>query len=192
VTSPSVAAFEDFINGEVAAFVKAAEAVGDAGVAEQAKVCLKAFEAQRDMLKVVSKAKKPSPGDFQSKCLPATSELLGQVQGKVDRKSKCFNNLQALGEAIPALGWVCVDKTPGPHVADMWASGEYYYMKILQEFKGKDENQMKYAQTLKEVFVKLQAYIKEYHRTGLEWNPKGVDVAAAISSKADLSRPLLS
>ena len=29
-------------------------------------------------------------------------------------------NLQAMGEAIPALGWVMVEKTPGPHVADSW------------------------------------------------------------------------
>ena len=28
------------------------------------------------------------------------------------------NALQAMGEAIPALGWVMVEKTPGPHVAD--------------------------------------------------------------------------
>jgi len=25
-----------------------------------------------------------------------------------------------MGEAIPALGWVMVEKTPGPHVADSW------------------------------------------------------------------------
>ena len=71
-------------------------------VADQAETAMKAFQAQRDMLKVVSKAKKPSDGDFQGKCLPATSELLGQVQSKVDRKSKNFNNLQALGESIRA------------------------------------------------------------------------------------------
>ena len=28
--------------------------------------------------------------------------------------------IQAMGEAIPALGWVMVEKTPGPHVADSW------------------------------------------------------------------------
>ena len=71
------------------------------------------------------------------RCLPKTSELLGEVQGKVDRKSKNYNILQALGEAIPALGWVCVEKTPGPHVADMWASGEYYQMKVMRSSRAR-------------------------------------------------------
>ena len=53
-----------------------------------------AFAAQREMLEVVSKAAKPSAGDFQSKCLPATSDLLSKAQGKVDRKAKNFNVLQ--------------------------------------------------------------------------------------------------
>ena len=123
------------------------------------------------MLLVVSKAAKPSQADFASKCIPPTSDKLGEVQAKVDRKSKNYNALQAplimalalpqtltptstssrtpasptsdawqamgeatpnpnpnpdpnpapnqaMGEAIPALGWVMVEKTPGPHVAD--------------------------------------------------------------------------
>ena len=124
------------------------------------------------MLLVVSKAAKPSQADFASKCIPPTSDKLGEVQAKVDRKSKNYNALQAtlimalalpqtltptststrtpasptsdarqamgeaipnpntdpnpnpdpdpnphpnqaMGEAIPALGWVMVEKTPG-------------------------------------------------------------------------------
>ena len=47
---------------------------------------------------------------------------------------------------------------PGPVAAqDMWESGAYYQMKLMKEFKGKDENQMKLATTMKAVFVALQA-----------------------------------
>ena len=164
---PSVRAFDDLIANEVTAYVTAAAAIGDAVVLAQAETCKQAFEAQRAMLLVVSKAAKPSQADFASKCIPATSDKLGEVQAKVDRKSKNYNALQApakphydpdpnpepdpqphshlaspplppppppltfhphasppsnalqaMGEAIPALGWVMVEKTPGPHVAD--------------------------------------------------------------------------
>ena len=97
--SPSVQAYDALIANEVTAYVAAADAIGDATVLAQAEVCKQAFEAQRAMLLVVSKAAKPSPADFASKCIPATSEKLGEVQAKVDRKSKNYNALQARGAA---------------------------------------------------------------------------------------------
>jgi len=163
--SPSVRAFDDLIAKEVTAYVAAAAAIGDATVLAQAETCKQAFEAQRAMLLVVSKAAKPSQADFTSKCIPPTSDKLGEVQAKVDRRSKNYNALQAMGEAIPALGWVMVEKTPGPHVADSWESGAYYVMKLQKEFKGVDENQMKLASTMKAIFTTLQA-------RHLPYNPK--------------------
>eukprot|EP00965_Chrysotila_dentata_P172323 5687670-Pleurochrysis_carterae.AAC.1 len=34
--------------------------------------------------------------------------------------------------------------------------------------------QVEYAKAMKQIFVALEAFVKEHHRTGLEWNPKGV------------------
>ena len=93
--APSVRAFDDLIANEVTAYVTAASAIGDATVTEQAQLCKAAFEAQRAMLLVVSKAAKPSQADFVAKCIPPTSDKLGEVQAKVDRKSKNYNALQA-------------------------------------------------------------------------------------------------
>jgi hypothetical protein len=73
VVSPAVQAFDDLIAGEVSAFVTAASAIGDDLVKAQAETAKKAFEAQREMLLVVSKAAKPSPADFQSKCAAAAA-----------------------------------------------------------------------------------------------------------------------
>jgi len=47
-----------------------------------------------------------------------------------------------MGESIPALGWVMVEKTPAPHVNDMWQCGEFNQQKILVANKGGDENQV--------------------------------------------------
>ena len=47
-----------------------------------------------------------------------------------------------MGESIPALGWVMVEKTPGPHVNEMWQCGEFSQQKIIMTNKGKDETQV--------------------------------------------------
>ena len=104
-------------------------------------------------------------------------------------RSKAFNNLQAVGESVAALGWVTIDKTPGPYVSDSWESGDFYAMRILKEFKGTNEDQCTYAKSLKQLYVSLQAYIKEHHRTGLSWNPKGVALAGAPSPARRLRTP---
>ena len=181
--SQSVQAFDALIATEVAAYAGLAAKIGDAGVASQADLVKQAFAAQRDMLAVVAQCKKPSAAELQT-LLEPTSGMIGQVQGAVDRKSKSFNHLQAVGEAIPALGWVCVEKTPAPHVMDMWQSGEFYSNRILKEFKGTNEDQVAFAKSLRAMFQALHDFVKEHHRTGLEWNPKGKAVADAKAGGA--------
>jgi adenylyl cyclase-associated protein len=55
-----------------------------------------------------------------------------------------FARPQAMGESIPALGWVMVEKTPAPHVNEMWQCGEFNQQKIIMAYKGKDETQVSY------------------------------------------------
>ena len=83
-----------------------------------------AFEAQRTMLLKATKAKKPTPAEFQDVC-KETSELVAQIQAcaTTDRRATDFNHRQAISELIPAIGWVMVEKTPGPHVTDMYGCG---------------------------------------------------------------------
>ena len=84
----------------------------------------------------------------------------------------------------PAMGWVMVEKTPVPHINDMWDCGAFNQQKIIVEHKGKNEAHVTYAKAMKQLFVDLAAYVKDNHRTGLEWNPKGVSVAEAKSAPA--------
>jgi hypothetical protein len=101
-----------------------------------------AFDAQRAMLVVVSKSKKPSQAEMMD-VIKATSEEIGNVQSTAttDRRDPTYNHRQAMKEAIPALGWVMIEKTPVPHVNEMWDCGAFNQQKILVEFKGKDEAQ---------------------------------------------------
>ena len=102
------------------------------------------FEAQRAMMYKVSKASKPTPIEFQE-VIKETSELVTQVMActTTDRRAPDYNHRQAMSEAIPAIGWVGVEKTPGPHVNDMWDCGAFNQTKILTEYRGANEDQVR-------------------------------------------------
>jgi adenylyl cyclase-associated protein len=141
-------------------------------VGQQAELVLKAVEAQKQFIAVAASSKKPA--DVNPLVKP-TSDLLGEVIAIRDksRTSKFFNNLSAVSEGIPALGWVLVEKTPGPHVADMRGGSEFYSNRILKDFKGKDETQVSWVSHFNTFLKDLQTYIKNFHTTGVAWNPKG-------------------
>ena len=117
--------------------------------------------------------------------------LLSQVQGCAtsDRRAADYNHRQAMSEAIPAMGWVMVEKTPGPHINDMWDCGAFNQQKIVVEHKGKNENHVTFAKAMKAIFTELGAFVKEHHCTGLEWNPKGVAIADFKGAAAPMAPP---
>ena len=159
-----VDAFNAFLSGPVAAYVNAASAINMPETLNQAKLVQACFQAQRDMLVLVAKCKKPDAATFQNNVLKATSDLLGQVQSAAtsDRRAEDYNHRQAVAEAIPALGWVMVEKTPVPHINDMWEAGAFCQTKILTTYKGKDENHITYAKAVKTIFTDLAAFVKEF------------------------------
>lgn len=189
--SPSVLAYEALINQYIQPFVDLSSKVDAPEVTEQANLVLQAVNAQRDMLRVVAASKKPSQ-DTLNKLIQPTSELMGKISTLRDskRSSKFFNNLSTVSEGIPALGWVVVAPTPGPHIADMRGGSEFYSNRILKEFKGVNQTQVDWVQSFNSFLKELQAYVKQFHTTGLTWNPKGGDApssAPASSSSAPSS-----
>jgi len=189
--SAMLADYDALLAGEVAAYVELAGKLGAADVEAQAKLVQQAFVAQREMLALVAKCKKPAE---MGSIVQPTAEKIAAVQAAVDRRSASFNHLQAMGESIPALGWVMVEKTPAPHVSDMWQCGEFNQQKIVMANKGKDETQVEFAKSIKAIYTALEAFVKAHHRTGLEWNPKGGavgDAKAAAPPPVAPSRPSL-
>jgi len=188
--SPSVQAFDALISQYIHKFVELSGQLKAAEVAEQAALVLQAVHAQRDMLKIAASSKKPSQ-ETLNKLIQPTSDIMGKISALRDskRSSKFFNNLSAVSEGIPALGWVVVSPTPGPHIADTRASSEFYSNRLLKEFKGVDQTQVDWVAAYNGFLKDLQAYVKEFHTTGLTWNPRGGD---APSSAPASSTPVTS
>lgn len=111
----------------------------------------------------------------QMELLQPTSTQISAIQDyrEKHRTSPYFNHLSAISESIPALGWVCTTSMPGPLVKEMNDAGQFYSNRVLKEWKEKDPTHVEWARTWVQTLKDLQAYIKQYHTTGLVWSGKG-------------------
>lgn len=184
-SSASVQEYEALIDQYIKNFVELSKKLGAPEVVQIAEATLQAVNAQRDFLKVAAACKKPADNVLQNLLKPTTDAVNAVVKIKEsNRTSKNPNHLSAVSEGIPALGWVLVSPTPGPHVGDMRGGSEFYSNRILKDFKGKDQTQVDWATAFNTFLKELQAYIKKYHTTGVTWNPRGEDAASFAGSSS--------
>eukprot|EP01114_Cavostelium_apophysatum_P004301 TRINITY_DN144_c0_g1_i1.p1 TRINITY_DN144_c0_g1~~TRINITY_DN144_c0_g1_i1.p1 ORF type:complete len:487 (-),score=133.73 TRINITY_DN144_c0_g1_i1:70-1530(-) len=182
-SSASVQAYEALINQYITPYVNISGQLGAPEVAEQAALVQQAVNAQRDMLRIAASSKKPSQ-DVLQKLLGPTNEAMQKIVALRDakRSSKFFNHLSTVSEGIPALGWVLVSPTPVPHVNDMRSGAEFYSNRILKDFKGKEQVHVDWVNAFIGFLKDLAPFVKQFHTTGLEWNPRGGDASSAATS----------
>jgi len=160
-------------------------------VKEQADLVKKAVTSHRELLGIAAQSKKPADSVFAQLIKP-TADVILQVIALRDknRAHSHFNYLSTLSEGIPALGWVAVSPTPGPHVDESRSSSEFYSNKILMQYRHDQSEEGKTQVgwvTAWNTFLKdLRQWIKNYHTTGLTWNPSGGD-ASSFAGKASSS-----
>jgi len=166
----AVADFAVYVDDVVKPFLAISDKIGD-DVQKLGGLVLAAINAEKDLIEKASKSKKPSQADLQN--------LLGPLSGAINevtnfreknRKSKQGNHLAAVSEGIGAFGWVAVAPTPVPYVKDMVPGAQFYTNKILVEFKGKDQNQVDWANGFIKIMNELAEYVKKHHTTGLVWS----------------------
>ncbi len=86
---------------------------------------------------------------------------------------------------LASVSWVCVSPPPTPanFVKDTIGASDFWANKIRKEYKGKGgeeaENHIKYCDGMKGLVNDLAGYLKEYHLSGLAWNPHGRDFSEA-------------
>jgi len=168
-TGGSSAGFAALIKEHIEPYVTISNKYGGP-VKEQAAALKKALDLELDLLKKAEGMKKPAPADFQ-KMLQPISALMISIGGFKDknRGHKYFNHLSGVGEGVQALAWVCIEPTPGPHVKETIGSAEFWTNKIRKEFKGKDEEQIKWVEGFTGFLKALVVFIKQHHTTGLSW-----------------------
>lgn len=174
-SAKSVSAFDEILNGPFKAYLDLSKRIG-AEVATISDMVETAFKAQRAYLELSTKAKQPSQGDLPMLLKPM-SDKISEIQAfrEAGRRCQYFNHLSAISESIPALGWVAVSPAPGPFVKEMNDAGQFYTNRVLKDWKDKSKSHVEWTKAWIQTLTELQAYVKEFHTTGLVWNPKGVD-----------------
>ncbi|XP_055680988.1 adenylyl cyclase-associated protein 1 isoform X2 [Lutzomyia longipalpis] len=169
----SVQGYEDIVTGSLAQYVQLSQKIGG-DVAAQANLVKEAFDAQLKYVTLATQSAQP-PQDQQVRLLQPTSERIAAIQDfrEKHRTSTFFNHLSAISESIPALGWVCVAPTPGPHVKEMNDAGQFYTNRVLKEWREKDATHVEWTRAWIQTLTNLQQYIKQHHTTGLVWSGKG-------------------
>ncbi|XP_055376165.1 adenylyl cyclase-associated protein 1 [Condylostylus longicornis] len=176
----SVNGYEDIILGPLTQYINVSNKIGG-DVAKHAALVGKAFDAQFAYIKLTSQNAQP-PQNKQMELLKPTSDQIAAIQDfrEKNRTSQYFNHLSAISESIPALGWVCVSPTPGPHVKEMNDAGQFYTNRVLKDWKDKDPTHVEWARSWIQTLTELQKYIKQYHTTGLVWSGKGQIAAGGV------------
>ncbi|KAH8240955.1 hypothetical protein KR026_008822 [Drosophila bipectinata] len=172
-SSMSVAGFEDIVAGPLSQYLSLSAKIGG-DVAQHAELVKGAFGSQLQYVTLATQIAQPAQPK-QAELLKPTSTQISAIQDfrEKHRSSPFFNHLSAISESIPALGWVCVEKTPGPYVKEMNDAGQFYTNRVLKEWKEKDTTHVEWARSWVQTLTELQAYIRQYHTTGLVWSGKG-------------------
>lgn len=168
----SVYGFQDILSGPFAQYLQLSSKIGG-DVAQQADFVNKAFSAQLAFIQLASTSSQPAQAQLGALLKP-TSDQISAIQDfrEKHRTSPFFNHLSAISESVPALGWVCVSPTPGPHVKEMNDAGQFYTNRVLKDWKEKDATHVEWARSWVQTLSELQQYIKQHHTTGLVWAGK--------------------
>ena len=104
-----------------------------------------------------------------------------QTFREAGRRCQYFNHLSAISESIPALGWINMSPTPAPFVKEMNDAGMFYTNRVLKDWKDKSKTHVEWTKAWIQTLTQLQAWVKEFHTTGLVWNAQGVDAKSIMN-----------
>lgn len=180
-----VTVFDELIKSHIAPFVDLSKTI-DEVVGNAAQELQDAFVEQAKFLGLVSQSKKPLPSDanLQKALAPINTHIEAIVSLKdANRRSNFFNHLNTISEGAPVLGWIVSD-TPLSYVPEFKDSAQFWLNRVMKEYKDKDDKHVDWVKAFLSIFDSLRTYVKEYHSSGLSWNPRGITLGESLAAAA--------
>lgn len=162
--------YDEAVGEKLREFVKLGHQIsGDLDEAVEIVAC--AFSEMRKFIWDASGQAELTGNGLSEKLSPISQnvEKMGAYASS-HRTSKLFNHLSALAGGVPALGWLAVKKTPGPHIKEMRDAALFYINRIYKEYKDGDKTHTEWAKSWVELLSSLEKYVRQVHTTGLVWN----------------------
>lgn len=182
--SMAIDAFQnDILNVLLKEYMALSETLGGI-VFEQAKMFQAGFLEMKNVIKVAAKSIKPSSSmdpEFQ-KLVKPFGDFIIKIEEMCGRKCpvEYLNFVKAVSGAATCFQWFLIEQnTPYPRVKEAADAAYFYLIKIMKE---KKENEVAWCKSLHSLVTGLSEYIKEHHKTGMQWNSNGKPLAA--NSKA--------
>jgi adenylyl cyclase-associated protein len=149
------------------------------------------WKTQRVIIQMASSCKKPSgmtlTEALQSYLIPIQNSMKTiQTLFATDKKYRSFDiHGKAIQELLVGVSWLVMQPPPAPssHVKETLSSTDFWTNKIRKEFKALASSsdadvlakkQMAFCDSIKKLILEMATYVKEYHLSGLCWNPNGV------------------
>lgn len=166
-----IAAYDDYVRSYLTPFLQSCEKLGP-DVVQLGNIVKRAFDAQRQFLVTASKSKKPSTNEMMEllKDLQSCTKAMNDSR---DNRSEYSHHQNMLNEGIQALGWLCVEPAPRPFIESYIGGSDFWGNKIRVQFKQSNPDQIEFVKTFNKLLNELMVYVKEYHTTGVTWNPTG-------------------
>ncbi|WVQ64652.1 uncharacterized protein L199_002819 [Kwoniella botswanensis] len=191
--TPAVKAYQDeIIDGALQEFIEKSNELG--GLVQQHSSLLPALcDAQLQFLKLASNHSKPSTPTALGPLLEPQGKAIQAILETKDKLSRskegrdwnvCFN---VLGEGVPAWGWVQFEPAPAPFVAEMKNAAQFWSDRVIKQYKDTNPTAVAWAKAFAQLLTSLQAYVKQWHTTGVAWNPKGSPAPSSIPSASSSS-----
>ncbi|CCM03686.1 uncharacterized protein FIBRA_05830 [Fibroporia radiculosa] len=178
-TPRTVQAFDDIIiDGQLKPFLELTRSFASASVVEQTAILEKEFADLRAFLLLTTSCSKPDQSVFAALLAPLQKDIEDITRAKEsNRKDRdWFNHLSMVAEGATCAGWVTVEPKPGPFVAEIKDSAQFYGNRVIKEFKEKDARHAEWVRGCAALLEALRKYIMDYYTTGLVWNAKGISV----------------
>lgn len=182
--SPAQKEFDELVETYLKANLEAAKAVSPL-LFDCCNQFIELCAEESRIIAAAAKSKKPTMDVFSASCKKIV-EMCGPISNLKDkhRTVKEFNHIAAISEAGGCLGWIFVEPAPAPFMNDTIPGVEFYTNRVMKDTRGKDEAQYKWAKDFAGFLREVQKYVKKVHTTGLAFNPKGGDFAAAMNAAA--------
>lgn len=186
--TPATKAFDKYLNTTVYKF---SDACDDLEMGEMGQLLVQTFSGMKYVVVLASKSKQPADMAELAQHLSPVTTPVGDIR-KLRLHRDFDNHQKAIMEMLACVSWVTCRAPallPAPFVKECIGSSDFWSNRIRKEFKDKDDDvakkQLEFCDSLKKTLQDLASYIEEYHKTGLEFNPKGISVAEAAIRMSD-------
>ena len=167
---PEVQAYDEAFKPAIDQMLESAKAI-DGELVEMTQLVANLVLAIRRLVVVGCRCSKPD----NNAQFAVIAELSNQGLEWCDKhfRTKHVNHLKAVHEAMTLFTYPTIGASAEQYAVDMTGSVQCYTNKLLMEYRGKDENQTKWAQGLVKACKAIPTFVNDYEKGGFKFNARG-------------------